>query len=152
MPVPSPNPDTAQIMNPSIRSLALSSLSALALAAGGTASAQTAAPAQPTFSVGAKFQQTTGEAIYHALCQACHMPNGEGAKGAGTYPALAGNSRLTAPDYPLYVVMHGQKGMPPFSKMLSDAQVAEVVGYVRTHFGNHYTEPVTEAAAGKLRQ
>lgn len=129
--------------------IALSCLAALAAGAK-PVSAQTTA--QPTFSVGPKFQQTTGESIYHALCQACHMPHGEGAKGAAVYPALAGNARLTAPDYPLYVVMNGQKGMPSFKSMLSDAQVADVVGYVRSHFGNQYTDPVTEAAAAKLRQ
>lgn len=138
-------------MNALIRSLLLCSLPALALGAAANASAQGAAPAQPTFSVGPKFQQATGEAIYHALCQACHMPDGQGARGAAAYPALAGNSRLTAPDYPLYVVMHGQKGMPSFSKMLSDAQVAEVVAYIRTHFGNRYDDPVTTTAAGKFR-
>ena len=28
--------------------------------------------------------------------------------------------------------------MPPFGEMMSDDQVAAVVNYVRTHFGNKY--------------
>jgi mono/diheme cytochrome c family protein len=33
--------------------------------------------------------------------------------------------------------------MPPFGPFLSDAQLAAVVNYVRSHFGNHYTDKVT---------
>jgi mono/diheme cytochrome c family protein len=40
-------------------------------------------------------------------------------------------------------VLHGQKAMPPFVRLMSDEQVAAVITYVRTHFGNAYTEPVT---------
>ena len=39
----------------------------------------------------------------------------------------------------------GQKGMPPFGAYFDDDQVAAVVGYVRTHFGNSYAAPVTAA-------
>ena len=34
------------------------------------------------------------ESIYRSVCQACHMPAGEEAQGAGAYPALANNTRL----------------------------------------------------------
>ena len=33
--------------------------------------------------------------------------------------------------------------MPPFGAMMSDDQVAAVVNYLRTHFGNHYRDAVT---------
>ena len=33
--------------------------------------------------------------------------------------------------------------MPPFARLMSDDQVAAVVNYVRTHFGNEYTDAVT---------
>jgi len=32
--------------------------------------------------------------------------------------------------------------MPAFGSMMSDEQVAEVVNYVRTHFGNRYQDAV----------
>jgi mono/diheme cytochrome c family protein len=87
----------------------------------------------------------TGEQIYVQICQACHMANGMGGTGAATIPALAGNPRLQVSEYPINVVVHGRGAMPYFTDTLTPAQVAEVVGYVRTHFGNHYAKPVTEA-------
>ena len=33
--------------------------------------------------------------------------------------------------------------MPPVGVMMSDAQVAAVVNYVRTHFGNQYRDAVS---------
>jgi len=108
----------------------------LAVSLGALAATAFAQSPEPAFSVGPKFQELSGESIYRATCQGCHMAQGQGAKGAGTYPALASNPRLAAPEYPLYVVLNGQKGMPAFGKMLSDEQIAAVVDYARTHFGN----------------
>ena len=90
-----------------------------------------------------KFIMQDGEAIFKNVCQGCHMPDAKGAVGAGAYPALAGNAKLEEAGYPVAIVVHGQKGMPPFGPFLSDAQVAAVVNYVRSHFGNHYTDKVT---------
>lgn len=83
-----------------------------------------------------------GEGIYRTVCQGCHMANGQGAVGAAAYPSLAGNPRLEAAGYPVSVVVQGLRAMPPVGAMMDDAQVAAVVGYVRTHFGNAYTDPV----------
>jgi mono/diheme cytochrome c family protein len=108
--------------------------------------AATAALADSTgvmFSDGDKFLEQTGEAIYANVCQACHMEQGQGAVGAGKYPALAKNEKLEAAGYPVYLVIHGQKAMPPLGGMLDDEQIAAVVDYIRTHFGNNYTDPVT---------
>jgi mono/diheme cytochrome c family protein len=33
--------------------------------------------------------------------------------------------------------------MPPFGAMMSDDQIAAVVNYLRTHFGNNYQDAVT---------
>ncbi len=41
--------------------------------------------------------------------------------------------------------------MPAFAGYLTDAQVAEVVNYVRTHFDNHYTDALTADDIKKLR-
>ena len=40
-------------------------------------------------------------------------------------------------------MLHGQNAMPPVGQMMSDEQVAAVVNYVRTNFGNNYTDAVT---------
>jgi mono/diheme cytochrome c family protein len=73
------------------------------------------------------------------------MPNGTGAAGAANYPALARNVRLAAKAYPVAMVLNGSKAMPPFRGVLSDEQIAAVVGYVRTHFGNHYGDKLSVA-------
>jgi mono/diheme cytochrome c family protein len=41
------------------------------------------------------------------------------------------------------VVLRGLNGMPAFGGMLDDRQVADVVNYVRTSFGNRYKDAVT---------
>lgn len=90
-----------------------------------------------------KVIQTEGEAIYNTVCQGCHMPDGVGANGAGSYPKLAKNENLEAGGYPIYVIVNGQKAMPSLGGDLSDDQVAAVVNYIRSHFGNNYTDTVT---------
>lgn len=81
-----------------------------------------------------------GGEIYRQICQACHMKGGTGATGAGKVPALAHNARLAVAAYPATIVAQGHGGMPWFSDILSPAQIASVVNYVRTHFGNHYQD------------
>jgi mono/diheme cytochrome c family protein len=89
------------------------------------------------------FQETDGEALYRAACQSCHMADAQGGAGAANFPALAKNEKLSFAAYPLSMVLHGNKAMPGFKNMMSDAQVAAVVGYVRTHFGNDYKDAPT---------
>jgi len=107
--------------------------------------------AEPVLSPGFRFSEQTGEALYSNACQACHMGSGEGATGAGRYPSLVKNPKLETGDYVTYVVLHGQKAMPPFARLMTDEQVAAVVNYVRTHFGNAYREPVTADEVKKAR-
>jgi mono/diheme cytochrome c family protein len=98
------------------------------------------------------YPQQTGEELFKGICQGCHMPDAKGAVGAGAYPALADNPRLVAPIYPLLVVVNGQRAMPSFGEDLSDEQVANVINYVRTHFGNHYKDAVSPAAVKAVRR
>ena len=71
------------------------------------------------------------------------MPDGKGATGAATYPSLAQDRNLESGGYPVYVVVRGQRAMPAIGAMMSDDQVAAVVNYVRSHFGNQYQDLVT---------
>jgi mono/diheme cytochrome c family protein len=87
----------------------------------------------------------TGASIYQHVCQGCHMPGGRGATGAGAFPALAHNPHLENAGYPISMVLNGHGGMPWFNGVLSPTQIADVVNYVRTHFGNNYTSAVTAA-------
>ena len=105
----------------------------------------------------------SGEDIYLHICQACHMPDGKGAQGAGTYPALAGNPRLESAQYTATTVFFGRRNMPHFGPQpglgafeefvvvhLDDAEIAAVVNYVRSHFDNHYTDELTAADVAAL--
>ncbi|MBL3564338.1 cytochrome c [Rhodovulum sulfidophilum] len=88
----------------------------------------------------AKLDQVEGEDIYNAICAACHMPDGKGAVGAGMYPALAGNENLLGADYPIHVILNGLRAMPALDGQLDHDQVAAVVNYIRTGFGNDWSE------------
>ena len=110
-----------------------------------------AVAAEPVLSPGFRFSEQTGEALYSNACQACHMGNGEGAMGAGRYPALAKNPKLEPADHATYVVLHGQNAMPAVGRLMTDEQVAAVVNYIRTHFGNDYKDPMTAEEVKKAR-
>ena len=94
---------------------------------------------------------SNGARLYKDYCQACHMSDGKGATGAGTYPALANNPKLTAASYPIVIILYGKAGMPWFNGLLTPEEVAAIVGYVRTNFGNNYADPVTPEEVAKMR-
>lgn len=113
------------------------------------------------FTSGGTLSDATGAVIYSHICQGCHMPEGQGAIGAGHYPKLAGDPALISGDYVALIVLNGRNGMPPFglpsdqidavrTAHLSDAQIADVVNYVRTHFGNKFKNKETEAQVKAL--
>ncbi len=117
----------------------------VALAASPLLSSQAWADAATT-STGGGISGASGEAVFQHVCQGCHQSNAKGAQGAGAgFPALASNPKLENAGYPIAMVENGHGGMPWFNGMLSDAQVAAVITYVRTHFGNAYKDPVTAA-------
>ncbi|PTQ07123.1 cytochrome C [Sphingomonas oleivorans] len=93
---------------------------------------------------------SSGEQVYQQICQACHMPDAKGGSGAGNIPALAANPNLKDASYPINVILRGKGGMPSFAGMIEPDQIAGVVGYLRTHFGNNYAEPVTEEDVKKI--
>lgn len=99
-----------------------------------------------------QFTEQGGQAIYQGICAGCHMPDGQGAVGAGAYPALAQNTRLADAAYAVGVVLHGQNAMPGFAHTLSDRQIADVVGFIRTDFGNRYPDAPTEADVKRARE
>jgi cytochrome c5 len=107
---------------------------------------------RPPLSTGFRFIENSGEELFANVCRGCHMPDGKGAAGAGTYPSLVANKNLEAGGYPVELVVNGQRAMPPFGAMMSDDQVAAVVNYLRTHFDNHYQDAVTAADVQAVRR
>jgi mono/diheme cytochrome c family protein len=112
---------------------------------GAGALAAGAQPSDGSFMSSQHFMQRDGAVIYRTVCQGCHMPDAQGAVGAGAYPALAGDAKLAKAEYPVLVVVNGSKGMPRFGSLLDDEQVAAVVNYVRSHFRNSYPDSVSPA-------
>jgi mono/diheme cytochrome c family protein len=128
-------------------------LLALALSASSVTSAENEArrSLQGSLSPGFRFTEANGEQLFVSVCQGCHMPDGNGATGAGNYPALTEDKNLESSGFPVYVVVRGQRAMPPIGSMMSDDQVAAVVNYVRTHFGNQYRDAVTAEDVRRVR-
>lgn len=104
----------------------------------------------------------TGRRVYGLQCAVCHGAEGKG--NAPAYPPLAGNQSITmsSPVNSIRMVLNGgyapgtrknarPHGMPPFSHILNDDEVAAVVTYIREAWGNNGT-PVTPAQANDLRK
>ena len=131
-------------------------LRAIALVVLGAAGAPTLADDAPASGVamshGWEFNERGGTDLFRNICAGCHQPDAKGAVGAGSYPSLAADKNLDSSDFMLSVLLGGLKGMPPVGDMMSDAQVADVVNYVRTHFGNSYSEAVSAADVSAARR
>ncbi len=112
------------------------------LAAGAARAADTT---DGSFQSAVRFMEKDGEAVFAHICAGCHMPDAKGAVGAARYPALAQDAKLSVASYALFMVTNGRAGMPPFARLLDDDQIAGVVNYARTHFGNDYKDAVTPA-------
>ena len=104
-----------------------------------------------------------GAKVYEQHCLDCHGKDGRGR--AGAYAALAGNRAvlLETPANLIAMVVQGgylpathgnprPYGMPPFGQVLGDADIAAVLTYIRTAWGNSAapvsTLQVTRARGG----
>ncbi len=139
----SSSPSRRQRARPMVSAWA-AALAALAVPAGAETSVQYA-PGGAYFRANDKFAAATGAEVYDTICAGCHMPQGKGAVGGGAYPALAANKNLASSTYLIYTIVNGRKAMPPFGNALDDAQIAQVTNYIRSQFGNAYTDTVTPA-------
>ncbi len=105
---------------------------------------------------------TTGAQLYLNNCAGCHRSDGKGYSKA--FPALAGNAVLQTadPTSAINIVLSG--GMVPathtapsalvmggYAKTLNDQQIAEVVSFIQTSWGNHGSA-ATAAQVAKLRK
>jgi cytochrome c oxidase subunit 2 len=81
--------------------------------------------------------KSRGEKIYTATCAACHQASGKGLPPA--FPALDG-SKIASGDKGVHIdmVLKGKSGtaMAAFGKQLSDTDIAAVVTYERSAWGN----------------
>jgi mono/diheme cytochrome c family protein len=104
---------------------------------------------------------TLGKTIYEAQCATCHGTTGRGQP--PDYPPLAQNQSIEMQSAvnAIRMVLNGgyppgtagnprPYGMPPFAQTLTDDEVAAVVSYIRTAWGNRGAT-VTAAEANQLR-
>ena len=124
----------------------------LLVAAAAAAAGEAPAPATPALSHGQLFEEQGGAALFASVCAGCHQPDANGASGAADYPALAENSNVASADYMERLLLNGQRGMPPVGQMMTDQQIADVINYVRTHFGNAYDDVASAADVGAARR
>jgi ubiquinol-cytochrome c reductase cytochrome b subunit len=102
-----------------------------------------------------------GDQVFAQNCASCHQAKGQGLPGA--FPPLAGNPFVTGdPHKVIKAVENGMSGaisvngasfngaMPSWKDKLSPAEIAAVVTYIRTAWGNK-ASPVTEAQVKALK-
>lgn len=95
--------------------------------------------------------QKDGKALYNAVCSGCHMEDGRGAEGAGRYPPLANSEFVETPEAVIAWILNGYRAMPPLGGIMDDAQIAEVVNYVRHNLGNAYEGETTAENVKDMR-
>jgi len=102
-----------------------------------------------------------GRTQFESYCAACHLSNGPGMTAEA--PPLEGSPWVTGPaDRLIKIVLHGLRGavevsgktynqeMPAVGQVLTDAQIASLVSYVRQRFGASDT-PILPAAVSEVR-
>lgn len=103
-----------------------------------------------------------GKGIYTANCSSCHQGSGKGLP--GVYPPLAGSAVAQGDaGIPIRIVLDGFAGaieregqsfngvMAPHRDMLDDKQIADVLTYVRSAFGNA-ADPVDAELVKSVRE
>ena len=93
------------------------------------------------FSSADRFGQRDGETSTAPFAKAATCRRGKAPKGRDAILRSPRTKNLQASAYPVYVVVNGLRGMPGFATYLDDEQVARIVTYIRTHFGNDYRGP-----------
>jgi mono/diheme cytochrome c family protein len=124
-----------QLSNPDIAAVATYIRSSWSNKAGGVTEAMVNAAG---FSISAAI----GGSIFAQRCASCHGAKG----GGGPFPALAGNAHVTAADPSgiIGTIKRGKNIMPSWKGQLSNADIAAVVTYLRSAWGNKaagVTEP-----------
>jgi mono/diheme cytochrome c family protein len=103
-----------------------------------------------------------GQKIYEQTCLPCHQADAGGVP--GMTPPLQKSSYVQGPATKVIgIVLNGlndgveidgetySNPMPPFGTALKDQEIADVLTYVRSHFGNK-AAPVTVTQVSQIRQ
>ncbi len=106
--------------------------------------------------------ELTGEKVFKSKCAACHQTNGKGLP--GSYPPLVASKLLNSEaTISIRIVLHGIQGqivregltyngaMTPHKDILNDLEIADVLTYSRSQWGNTGTA-VTEDVVKTVRE
>jgi mono/diheme cytochrome c family protein len=153
----------AEVVHNSLQYLSDEDTKAMAVYLKGIAELASRPPASPatlTTSEGSLLI-SLGKTVYDARCASCHGAQGEGRP--PHWPPLANNQSIEMESAvnAIRMVLNGgyppgternprPYGMPPFAGLLSDNEVAAVVSYIRTAWGNRGA-PVSAREANELR-
>lgn len=107
-------------------------------------------------------QASDGAKVYQANCSSCHQATGVGIE--GEFPPLAGNPVVVGdPMTVIHILKYGLNGkiavrghqfngmMPAWGQQLSNADIAAVITYIRSSWGND-ASAVTEAEVAAVSQ
>ena len=130
------------------------SASSAANADNDAAASASAAPAATSAVAQNGASANDGAGVYSTNCSSCHQTNGAGLTGA--FPPLAMNAVVTGdPKNVIRIVKFGLHGkiqvgsqsyngmMPAWGQNLSDGQIASVVTFIRSSWGNHASAVTT---------
>jgi mono/diheme cytochrome c family protein len=92
-------------------------------------------------------ETVNGGELFANVCSKCHGENG----GGGIGPSFINNQNLTQTSYVISQILHGGGGMPAFSLLHSNEQMAAVASYIRSNWGNQFGE-ITVSQINKQRQ
>ena len=105
-------------------------------------------------------QEHPGKAVYTQYCLACHQTDGSGVP--GMYPPLGPGSWVNKdPQVLVHILKNGLDGkievdgevyenMMPAQPQLSDEDIADLLSYIRSDFGNNL-EPITIDTVKKIK-
>ena len=144
-----------------IKSLTVGLVFAAAACGGGgeqAAQQEPAAEAPEAAAPAATPATNAGEQVYGNVCVVCHQANGAGMEGA--FPPLVGSSVVLGDaEVPIRIILRGLSGemtrngvtyngvMTPWGSQLSDEDVANVLTYIRSSWGNSAAEVTAEQVA-----
>ena len=151
----------AEVVHNSLQYLNDEDSKAMAVYLKGIAGPQPPAPSSALPSSESSLLVSLGKTVYDGRCASCHGAQGEGKP--PHWPPLANNQSIEMESAvnPIRMVLNGgyppgtagnpkPYGMPPFAGLLSDNEVAAVVSYIRTAWGNRGA-PVSAREANELR-
>jgi mono/diheme cytochrome c family protein len=94
------------------------------------------------------YSPSQGQTLYAANCSTCHQAGGLGLP--GTFPPLKGSAvvNMDGATKHIRLVLNGSQGgraggvlypsaMPPFAGVLSDVEIANIIDFERSSWGNH---------------